>query len=122
MNDKKEVIWMIIIGILAVILIGVFVHLNKEVVERGVYEGSMSLERLSELSTCPLTEDKDSFAKCLTEKGWTLYGAVWCSHCKDQKELFGESFRYIHYVECPDNTELCLDKGINGYPTWKVEK
>lgn len=60
----------------------------------------------------------DSFAQCLAEKKVTMYGAEWCSHCKKQKALFGSSFSYVPYVECPDNIQMCLTKGIQGYPTW----
>ena len=62
----------------------------------------------------------DSFAQCLTEKGAVMYGADWCPHCKDQKAAFGSSFRLVTYVECPQNTQLCIDKGIQGYPTWLI--
>ena len=58
-------------------------------------------------------------AKFLASKGITMYGAVWCPHCQDQKKLFGDSFKYVPYVECPDNTKLCLAKGVTGYPTWE---
>lgn len=60
----------------------------------------------------------DAFAQCLANAGATMYGAVWCPHCQELKATFGNSFRYIKYVECPDNTQLCLDKGVNAYPTW----
>lgn len=60
----------------------------------------------------------DSFAKCLAEKGLTMYGAEWCPHCQNQKKLFGSSFDFVPYVECPNTPKLCLDKGVNGYPTW----
>src|SRR3989344_9366604 len=36
----------------------------------------------------------DTFAQCLTEKGAIFYGTFWCPHCKDQKELFGNSIKY----------------------------
>jgi hypothetical protein len=62
----------------------------------------------------------DSFAQCLAEKGATMYGAAWCAHCQNQKKLFGNSFRLIPYVECPESVKLCIDKGINGYPTWII--
>jgi len=62
----------------------------------------------------------DSFAQCLTDKGAVLYGAEWCTHCKEQKAVLGDSFRLIKYVECPDNTQFCIDKGIQGYPTWII--
>lgn len=60
----------------------------------------------------------DAFAQCLADKNITMYGAAWCSHCQNQKKLFGDSFKYVKYVECPDNTQLCISKGVNGYPTW----
>jgi len=60
----------------------------------------------------------DLFAQCLAEKKLTMYGADWCPHCQNEKKHFGDSFKYVPYVECPNNTKLCLDKGVNGYPTW----
>ena len=60
----------------------------------------------------------DSFAQCLAEKEVKMYGAEWCSHCKNQKELFGRSFQYVPYVECPEDTETCTAAGVEGYPTW----
>lgn len=62
--------------------------------------------------------DYSLFAQCLTEKGLTMYGADWCSHCKNEKNAFGEAFKNIKYVECPDNPNECVEKGIKGYPTW----
>ncbi|MEK9168553.1 MAG: hypothetical protein AAB698_02020 [Patescibacteria group bacterium] len=60
----------------------------------------------------------DSFAQCLASKNITMYGAKWCSYCQKQKADFGASFKYVPYVECPENTKQCLDLGIQGYPTW----
>ena len=60
----------------------------------------------------------DEFAQCLAEKKITMYGAVWCPWCNKEKAGFGTSFKYVPYVECPDNPQLCLSKGIDGYPTW----
>jgi hypothetical protein len=66
----------------------------------------------------------DSFARCLDEKGAKMYGAYWCTHCKDQKEMFGNSWKYAPYVECSSEDgqsmlQVCTDAGIKGYPTWK---
>lgn len=66
----------------------------------------------------PAYANLDEFAQCLASKQVTMYGAEWCPHCKNEKARFGESFKYVPYVECPDNMQLCLDKGIKGYPTW----
>ena len=66
-------------------------------------------------------QNYDSFAKCLTEKGAVMYGAYWCGHCKEQKEMFGDSFKYINYVECTEKKQICEDAGIGGYPTWIID-
>src|SRR3989344_3430073 len=60
----------------------------------------------------------DEFAQCLSDRGVIMYGAEWCSHCQAQKELFGQSFRYVNYVECPQDPQKCLAAGIEAYPTW----
>ena len=60
----------------------------------------------------------DSFVKCLAEKKLVMYGAYWCPHCINQKKLFGESVQYLSYVECTQQTKLCLEQKIEGYPTW----
>ncbi|MBU6370938.1 MAG: hypothetical protein KGH93_03375 [Patescibacteria group bacterium] len=62
----------------------------------------------------------DAFAQCLANAGATMYGAAWCPHCQEQKATFGSSFQYVKYVECPDNTALCIAKGVQGYPTWMI--
>jgi len=61
----------------------------------------------------------DSFASCLTENGAEMYGASWCPHCTDQKELFGESFKLIDYTECTTDQQKCEEEGIQYLPTWK---
>ena len=67
----------------------------------------------------------DAFARCLTDKGVKMYGAYWCPHCAEQKELFDAAFKYAPYVECgvQGNTskmqQVCTDAGIKHYPTWQ---
>ncbi len=66
----------------------------------------------------------DRFAKCLADKGAVMYGVFWCDHCREQKTAFGESFKYVNYVECvtPDKprelTPECKAQGITHTPTW----
>ncbi|MBS3164257.1 hypothetical protein J4439_02400 [Candidatus Woesearchaeota archaeon] len=66
-------------------------------------------------------EDTVTLASCLSESGVTFYGASWCSHCDEQKRLFGDSGKYLRYVECalPDGTQAPACAGIEGYPTWE---
>src|SRR3989338_8890550 len=60
----------------------------------------------------------DVFAQCLSEKGAEMYGADWCPYCQNEKKAFGDAFRFISYIECPDNPKQCLAAAITGYPTW----
>ena len=65
----------------------------------------------------------DTFAKCIADSGAKFYGAFWCTHCQDQKNLFGSSKKYLPYIECstPDRSGQlaeCSSIGIEGYPTW----
>ena len=66
----------------------------------------------------------DSFAKCLSSRDARMYGAWWCPHCADQKEMFGFAFQYVNYTECsPEGqrieTEKCKQSGIKHFPTWR---
>lgn len=67
----------------------------------------------------------DSFARCLKDRGVMMYGAYWCPHCAEEKELFGASFKQAPYTECgvEGNTRLesqvCKDAGIQRFPTWQ---
>ena len=56
-----------------------------------------------------------------------MYGAYWCSHCFDQKEILGkQAFARIPYVECSKDgvnsqNKLCRAQQIPGYPTWEIQ-
>lgn len=65
----------------------------------------------------------ERLATCLTQKHVIFYGASWCPHCKEQREIFGSAFKDVPYVECSNDESLpakpeCLDKKIDRYPTW----
>ncbi len=62
----------------------------------------------------------DDFAKCLTEKGAVMYGNDFCSYTTQQRNGFGKSQKYLNYVKCIDNEELCNSKGVKITPTWEI--
>ena len=71
-------------------------------------------------------ENYDEFAKCITEKGVNMYGSFRCGICAKTRNMFGDSFQYISEIECHPQGEnsqldLCLDKAIEGTPTWILE-
>jgi uncharacterized membrane protein/glutaredoxin len=55
-----------------------------------------------------------------------FYGASWCPHCSEQKELFGPSSNRVPYIECSPGgsrapqAQICNDAGIKSYPTWII--
>lgn len=74
-------------------------------------------------------------AKHLKSVGAVMYGAYWCPHCHDQKQLFGkEAFAQINYIECAEdvpNSGVAQCRAIApkvkeatgqdfGFPTWEI--
>ena len=93
---------------------------NPEIVDRATPgEAGLSITTTSGAAELAL-------ANHLKQTGATMYGAFWCSHCYDQKQLFGkEAFSQINYVECDPKgkkpqPEVCAAAKVEGYPTWKV--
>jgi len=67
----------------------------------------------------------DTFAQCLSSKGYVMYGSATCAQCARQRRGFGDSFHFVGEVECdPRNPEYvsgqCLDD-ITHTPTWTQE-
>lgn len=62
----------------------------------------------------------DGFAKCLTANGAVMYGTDWCSHCQNEKSMFGSSFQYVNFVNCDYDSQACTNAGVEGYPTWNI--
>jgi thiol-disulfide isomerase/thioredoxin len=101
-KSNKAITWGAVL-VFVVIVIGSFVYKSAQ----------------DEKSTSALAP----FAQCLADKGAVFYGAFWCSHCKATKDLFGDSQKFLPYVECSTadgraQLQVCKDKKIEGYPTW----
>jgi uncharacterized membrane protein len=68
-----------------------------------------------------------ALAEHLTSVDAKMYGAYWCPHCHDQKQLFGkEAFSKVSYVECDPNgpnakPDLCAAAKVKSYPTWNIK-
>jgi hypothetical protein len=99
-------------------------NLKNALILSGVLVVAVLYYFASSKSLAPMPADSaKSLALCLSEKGVKFYGASWCSHCNNQKSAFGESAKYLPYVECtePDGqaqTTVCTENNITGYPTW----
>ncbi len=58
--------------------------------------------------------------------GAKFYGASWCPHCNEQKDLFAASAGRLPYVECypqgrgSPSAFVCDKGGIKDFPTWVI--
>jgi len=92
--EKKKSRWKIYVGIIGIIIVIIAAYSVYSISKPGPY---------------------DNFAKCLSEKGAVMYGAMdWCKYTQGQKAMFGKSFKYINYHEFQDLP------GIKKTPTWII--
>ncbi len=96
-----------------------WIDLKEESAEEEMVEKEMVEEETNQYSE----EELVNLANCLTEKGFKFYGAFWCSYCNQEKEIFGSAAQYLPYIECSDEetqemTPVCVEAGIEGFPTW----
>uniref|UniRef100_A0A6N2N436 Vitamin K epoxide reductase domain-containing protein n=1 Tax=Salix viminalis TaxID=40686 RepID=A0A6N2N436_SALVM len=90
---------------------------------------NIDLEYFTTEITTPSSPFAISLARHLQSIGAKMYGAFWCSHCQEQKQIFGkEATELLNYVECfPDGfrkgskmIKACADAKLEGFPTWVI--
>ena len=67
----------------------------------------------------------DGLARHLTATGVKLYGAYWCPHCTDQKQMFGKAAGQLPYIECDARSAVgkpavCAAANVRAFPTWDI--
>ncbi|XP_061971220.1 thiol-disulfide oxidoreductase LTO1 isoform X2 [Populus nigra] len=89
----------------------------------------INLEYFTTEITTPSSPFAISLARHLQSTGAKMYGAFWCSHCQEQKQMFGkEAAELLNYVECFPNgfrkgtkmIKACADAKLEGFPTWVI--
>ncbi len=78
----------------------------------------------------PAAGPEDPYLRGLAEhleaSGAKFYGASWCPHCQQQKQVFGAAAKRLPYVECApngqrgDRSTACVAADIRNYPTWII--
>ncbi|CAM9304425.1 unnamed protein product [Ectocarpus fasciculatus] len=85
-----------------------------------------------QLVAAPLIDTESSpqalrIGKKLKSLDAKMYGAYWCTHCFNQKEMLGkQAMSKVKYIECSnrgvDNqVDMCKAADIPGFPTWDID-
>ena len=91
--------------------------------------GITSLEYKQPVVTTDSPPEAKSLAQRLRAAGAQMYGAFWCSHCYEQKQIFGKAaMEEFPYVECfpegwkqgIDMAPVCKEANLEGFPTWVI--
>jgi uncharacterized membrane protein/glutaredoxin len=66
-----------------------------------------------------------ALARHLAATRAVMYGAFWCPHCQEQKEMFAGAASMLPYVECDANgagarPDLCERAAVKSFPTWVI--
>jgi glutaredoxin len=66
-----------------------------------------------------------ALARHLSSTRAVMYGAYWCPHCQEQKEMFSEAAAMLPYVECDPRgsgarPDLCEQASVKSFPTWVI--
>ncbi|MDX1918231.1 MAG: hypothetical protein SFT81_03705 [Candidatus Caenarcaniphilales bacterium] len=95
---------------------------KKFIVTLAIVAGLFAGASYASTASNPDSNESLAYAKCLQQRGITMYGIATCPHCKHQKAEFGEYFQYVNYVDCNKDVKTCNEKQIlakhGGYPTW----
>ena len=125
-----------------ILFTGIIVGMLTLVGTLGIY--ALNSQSLSEITAIPKTttaptapygwdisttsgKAEISLAEHLKAIGATKFGAYWCPHCYDQKQLFGKkAFEEINYIECDaggknPQPQACNEAEIKSYPTWEIK-
>jgi uncharacterized membrane protein len=71
-------------------------------------------------------EAETDLARHLAKVGAKEYGAYWCPHCYEQKQLFGKpAYKELNYVECSTDgknaqPQVCKEAGVKYFPSWQI--
>ena len=120
----------LIVAVITIIAaLGIYSPLLNPVADGGVIPQPTSAPEppLGWEITTTSGEAEMALASYLTSIGAKKYGAFWCPHCYDQKQLFGkQAFSEVDYIECAQEgknpqPQVCINAGVQSYPTWEIK-
>lgn len=112
----------IVVGVVTLVgTLGVYANVNNPVASTQSGSGEIGEPITTTSGTAEM-----ALAHHLKKVGAKMYGAFTCSHCYNQKQLFGaKAARQLNYIEChPEGKnarpDLCEAANIQGFPTWEI--
>lgn len=63
-------------------------------------------------------DEKLVVAQCIGWKNVSMYGSSSSEETTKQKEVFGADFKFIKYIACEDNRDVCAS--LESIPAWKI--
>ena len=72
------------------------------------------------VSGCAIGGVSKVTAECIASKS-TLYVRTGCPYCDEQKEIFGESVKYLNVIDCVEEPAMCTKADIAVVPTWVID-
>lgn len=132
----------LIVAVLTIVVtLGIYADVNGPIAKAGDVEEVVDADGLIAISepegdpqpphgweiTTTSGPAEMALAKHLSATGAKKYGAFWCPHCYEQKQLLGkEAFAEINYVECDPQGEnpqrdVCVAAKIQSFPTWEID-
>lgn len=112
----------IVVGIITLIgTLGIYANINNPIALAKSGSGEVGYPITTSSGAAEM-----ALAQHIKKVGAKMYGAFWCPHCHDQKQLFGQqAFSQINYIECDPKgknprPDLCQAANIEGFPTWEI--
>ena len=62
--------------------------------------------------------EKIKIAQCLSGKGAKMLGTLSCGDCIQEKDLFGEAFKFLNFIDCGQPNSGCAN--IENNLAWQI--
>lgn len=61
----------------------------------------------------------ESLTKCISNNSH-LYSFTGCSHCQEQRRLFGDYYNLLSVTDCINDTQECVHMNVTATPSWYI--
>ena len=122
-ENRETMFYRSFIVVFSVLIGGIVWSNNLDPARADRIDGSSTIQAIS----AEENQARVDFAKFLTKNKIVMYSAWYCSHCQNQKDLFGQdALKELTIVECANKGEfkfndVCVNKQIEATPSWEID-